>query len=164
MKTAFTAFLLFFLFQFEHAISFPVSPDTARTLHHPVMVKQITTVKPAMIEKLTGKKLSFLDKLKIKFLQKKLRKEFKQKDVTPRNKKLGLWAMILGIASIGLLFIGAGATLLLALLAAIAAVVLGFKSVKGNSNAKGLIGIIAGFLTLLLTLLAAVVVMSWGSF
>jgi hypothetical protein len=165
MKTVLTLFLLLFFFQFAHAISFPKNTDTTRMPHHPAYIKQIATIKPATIEKLTGKKLSFGDKLKLKILQKKLKKQYAQEDgITPKQKKLGLWSMILGLASIGLIFIGAGATFVIGILAAIAAVVLGFKSVKGNTNAMGLIGIIAGFLTLLLTLLAAVVIATWGGF
>jgi hypothetical protein len=50
--------------------------------------------------------------------------------------------------------------------AAILAIVFGAKSLKGNSNAKGIVGIVTGGVTLLLLVIAIIVVLaffaSWG--
>jgi len=64
--------------------------------------------------------------------------------------------MILGIAGLILLFLPnilaiAGIGL------GIAAFILGIKSLKGNSNTPGIVGLVAGSLTLLLTILAVVI-------
>jgi len=75
-------------------------------------------------------------------------------EITEKQKKWATWSMILGIGGLVALFIPG--VNLVAIPAAIVALVLGIKSVEGNSNTQGIIGIIAGGLTLVL-LIAAIV-------
>lgn len=70
--------------------------------------------------------------------------------VTPKQRKQARWSLILGIGSIVLLFTPAA---LLALPAAVMGLILGIKSVDGNANSEGIIGIITSSVTLLLFLL-----------
>ena len=72
--------------------------------------------------------------------------------MTERQKRQGKWSMILGLGSIVLLMIPY--VNLIAIPAAITALVLGIKSIEGNSNTQGIIGIIAGGLTLALLIIA----------
>ena len=70
--------------------------------------------------------------------------------VTEQQMKQANAAMILGIGSLVLLplaFTSVGIIALLSIPAAIAAIVLGGKSLKGNSNKKGKIGLITGAIT-----------------
>ena len=114
-------------------------------------VIDIRKIKAKEIERLTGKKLTLLEKIQLKILQKKLKK-YDDEEITTKQKKQATWSMILGILSIVLLFIpGIG---LLAIPAAILAIIFGVQSIKGNSNAKGIVGIVTGSVTLFLILLA----------
>jgi hypothetical protein len=106
-------------------------------------------------EKATGKKLPLLQRLTWKLAQKRMSKPGNE-NVTEKQRKLGRLSMIFGIAGLVLLFLPnilaiAGIGL------GIAAFILGLKSVKGNSNTPGIVGLIAGSLTLLLTVLAVAI-------
>lgn len=80
-------------------------------------------------------------------------------EITPKQKKWAKWSMILGLGSLVLLFIPG--INFIAIPAAIVALVFGIKSVEGNSNTQGIIGIIAGGLTLVLLILAIAVLVAF---
>ena len=80
-------------------------------------------------------------------------------EMTPKQKKWAKWSMILGLGSLVLLFIPGVS--IIAIPAAIVALVFGIKSVDGNSNTQGIIGIIAGGLTLVLLILAIAVLVAF---
>jgi hypothetical protein len=89
------------------------------------------------IERLTGKKLSFFQKLQLKLILEKLKKR-NVGEPTKKQLNQGMWSMILGIGSIVFIFfpfIG-----MIAVPMAIAAVVLGIISLKGNSNTQAIVG------------------------
>ena len=97
-------------------------------------------------------------------LKKKLAKA--DGEMTEQQKSFANLSMILGIASITLLIIaslalGAGIISLLAVLAGILAVVFGAKSLKGNSNTKGIIGVVTGGLTIALFIIAILVIIAF---
>jgi hypothetical protein len=123
----------------------------------PVIGPSQPSLKPKDIESVTGKKLTFLQKLELKLLLKKLKKAKRQEGIDPKKENQALWSMILGLSSIVLLFIPL--TIILAIPAAIAAIILGAISLKGNSSKKGIIGIIAGSVTLL-TLIVAIAILA----
>jgi hypothetical protein len=102
------------------------------------------SIKAKAIENMIGRKLTFLQKIELKILQKKLSRHalHPADTITEKQKKQAKLSMTLGICSIGLLFLGPIA--LLAFPAAIAAVVLGVISLKGNSNTKGIVGVVTG--------------------
>lgn len=127
----------------------------------------LAKIKAKDIEKVAGRKLTFFQKIKLKIALVVLRKLDKG-EITEKQKKQGEISMILGISSIVILllsgvlpFIG-----LLCIPAAILAVIFGAKSLKGNSNTKGIVGVVTGGVTLLLLLIAIIVVLaffaSWG--
>jgi hypothetical protein len=119
----------------------------------------IEKIKAKDIEQLTGKKLTLLQKLQLKIVQNKLaRKTLKLGDepMTPQQYKQAKWSLNLGIASIAFLFVPVLG--LLALPAAILAIIFGAKSLKGNSNSKGITGIVLGGLTVLLFLVAIIII------
>ena len=123
-------------------------------------VFDLKKIKSKEIERLTGKKLNFLQKIQLKLLQKKLRQN-EDGEMTEKQKKKATWSMILGIASIVLLFIPFIG--ILALPAAVLALIFGVQSVKGNSNSKSIIGIVTGSVTLVLFLIALAFVAAYMS-
>lgn len=118
-------------------------------------VIDLRKIKASQIEKLTGKKLNVFDKLRLKILQKKLGK-YEDTVITEKQKKQATWSMILGILSIGLLFVPFIG--ILAIPSAVLALVFGIQSVKGNGNSKGIVGIVTGSITLALFFIALVFV------
>jgi len=118
-----------------------------------------TAITPKQIEKLTGKKLTFFQKVKLRILQKALKK-YKDADITDQQKKQANISMILGISSIVLLLISSIAIIgflgILSVPAAVLALVFGIKSLNGNSNTKGIIGVVTGGVTIGLILIALI--------
>lgn len=121
----------------------------------------ILSMKVKEVEKLIGRKLSLKEKISFKLSQWKLKKFMTGNEPTEHQKKQANWSMILGITSIVLLFIPYLA--LLALPAAVAAIILGIVSLKGNSNTKGIIGLATGGTTILLFIIALVVIAAFLS-
>jgi hypothetical protein len=146
--------LLFFLF-FASLSYAAVTPEPVKP------VFDLTTIKVKDFEKLTGKKLSFFQKVKFKILQKVLRK-VKGGELTDKQKQQARASMILGIASFVLLLLSSVAFIgiagILCIPAAILAVILGAKSLKGNSNTQGIVGVVTGGVTLALIVLALILV------
>ena len=115
-----------------------------------------TKIKAKDIEKITGKKLTLFQKIKLKIAQTALSKL--KGEITEKQEKQAEISMILGISSIALLllsgvlpFIG-----LLCVPAAILAIIFGAKSLKGNSNTKGIVGVVTGGVTLVIIVLAII--------
>lgn len=99
------------------------------------------------------KKAGLVNRWKEKLVAKAIKKGWLgEGEITERQKKWAKWSMILGIGSLVALFIPG--VNLVAIPAAIVALVFGIKSVEGNSNTQGIIGIIAGGLTLVLLIVA----------
>lgn len=133
----------------------------------PVVEKiDFTTITPKQIEKLTGKKLTFFQKVKLRILQKAIKK-YKNSDITDQQKKQANISMILGISSIVLLLVSSIAVIgflgILSIPAAILALVFGIKSLNGNSNTKGIIGVITGGVTIGLILIALILILIFFS-
>ena len=127
-----------------------------------VSLNKLLTSTPSEIQRLTGKKLNFVERIQLKLFQKKLLKHSPEENGEPtaKQRKQGKISMILGISSIALLlipYIG-----ILSIPAAIAALVLGIKSLKGNSNTQGIVGLITGSVTLFIILIAILIVASGG--
>ena len=118
-------------------------------------------IKPKDVEKITGKKLTFFQKIKLKLAQ-KLLKKYSDGEVTAKQKKQARLSMILGILGIAFLFISLsplfGFLGILAIPSAILAVIFGSQSLRGNSNAEGMIGVITGGVTIALIIITIIVV------
>jgi hypothetical protein len=136
----------------SHAL---VTPNTAAPLRLDPF-----KIKPKDIEKITGKKLTLFQKIKLQLAQKVLRK-YSDGETTARQRKQGRVSMILGILGLAFLFISLSPVLgflgILAIPSAILAVVFGSKSLKGNSNSEGIIGVITGGVTIALFIIAIIV-------
>jgi hypothetical protein len=133
------------------------------TITKSISVKKLWTYDPGEIQKRTGKKLSFVEKIKIAIFQKKLLRQAADENDEPteKQKKQGKISMILGITSIILLpipYLG-----IIAIPAAVTALVLGLKSIKGNSNTRGIVGVITGSVTLFIFIIALIVLAAWVS-
>ena len=115
-------------------------------------------LKPKEIEKLTGHKLTLREKIALKIYKLKLRKKINGDDPA-KNKKLGTLSLIFGIAAFVFVFLPVLSILSLPL--AIAAVVLGAISLKGNKNTNGIIGLILGGTFILLFIVAVLIVIAF---
>jgi hypothetical protein len=126
-----------------------------------------TKIKAKDIERFTGKRLTLFQKVKLKIAQKILKK-LSDEEITDKQKKQAEASLILGIGSLVLLLLSGVLSVfgLLCIPAAILAIIFGAKSLKGNSNAKGIVGVVTGGVTLLLIVLAIIIVLaffaSWG--
>lgn len=125
----------------------------------------IINLQPNFLKNGSGKKLTLLQKAQLLLIKHKLIKAIHGDEaLTEKQKKQAKWSLILGISSVVLIlipYIG-----ILALPAAIVAIILGAKSLKGNNNKQGLIGVITGSLSILLILLVAALFVAfaggWG--
>lgn len=131
-----------------------VSPD-------PTSKYNLKKIKVEDIERLTGTKLTLLQKIRFYILKKKLQKPKASQEITEQQKKWARASMLLGIGSI-LFFLLSGVLLagflfVLALTAAILAIIFGAKSLKGNSNTEGIIGVVTGGLTLALIVVGIII-------
>lgn len=106
----------------------------------------------------TGKRLTLKHKIALKIWQWKAGKLFQQgKEATPKQKKLGKISLICGAAAFGLAPIPI--LNILSFPAAIAAIVLGISSLKGNNNTNGVIGLVLGGVYVLLLFLVLVFIL-----
>jgi hypothetical protein len=148
-------FLLSFLLNTAHAAATPSFKAIASSSNI-----NIGKIKPGVIEKLTGKRMTLLQKIQLKLLQKRIRRIDGDGEMTEKQKDWATTSLVLGLSSFGLVLIPIIG--ILAIPAAILAIVFGVKSLKGNSNTKGIIGIVAGGLFLLLFVAAIVIILSNG--
>jgi hypothetical protein len=128
-----------------------------------LVTNNFCSVNHIVIKKRPVEKISLIEKLRFKLIQKQIKKQYFAEDGEPtaRQRKQGKLSMILGISSVVGLFIPY--VNILALPAAITALVLGLKSIKGNSNTRGIVGVITGAVTLLLFIIAIIVVAAFLS-
>jgi hypothetical protein len=147
--------LLLALFFFENSNAVVVPNGTMPPKFDPFKIKARD------IEKITGKKLTLFQKVKLKIAQTVLKK-YSNGEITEKQRKQARISMILGLVGIGLLLISlspfVGFLGILSIPAAILAVIFGSKSLKGNSNTEGVIGVVTGGVTLALILLVLVLV------
>lgn len=116
-----------------------------------------TKIKAKNIEKITGKKLTFFQKIKLKIAQTALKKL--SGEMTEKQKKQAQTSMILGISSLVVLLLSGAIPFigLLCIPVAVLAVIFGAKSLKGNSNTQGIIGVVTGGVTLAIVVLAIII-------
>ena len=124
-------------------------------------LEEFVKLKPREYEKLTGKKLKFKEKLGLKIFQWKVKRKMAG-EATPQQLKQGRLSLIFGALALVCLFIPVGVVAVIGLGLAIAGFVLGLKSIKGNSNTMGILGLIFSSLFLVLVIIAVAVVASWG--
>lgn len=142
---------------FAYAATVPVND--------PVPAKQVTfrNLTSADVERLTGRKLNFFQKIKLRWIQRKLMK-FDEGTITEKQKRQAKASMILGISSLGLMvlpaLVAATALAWIAIPAAILAIILGAKSLRGNKNRQGKIGVITGSITIIILLIVIAVLAS----
>lgn len=151
-KTIFFLAILFFSFSSYAAVT-PAFAGSRAGISH--------TIHPQDPEKGNIRKRTRLQKLQLRLLQNRhVVKILKLGDepMTAKQRKQAKWALNLGIASIVLLFVPI--LNILAIPAGVLAIIYGAKSVKGNSNSKGIIGIVLGGLTVLLFLIAIILIVA----
>jgi len=152
--------LLIFSGNFVFAASSPgeVKPTQSIVPHDSGMtIALFLQLKPKEIEKLTGHKLTLKEKIALKIYKLKLRKKISEDDPA-KNKRLGNLSLIFGIAAF--VFALIPGLVLISLPLAVAAVVLGAVSLKGNKNTNGIIGLILGGIFLLSFLVVLVLVLA----
>ena len=126
----------------------------------------LSTLKIKEVEKLLNRKLKLKEKIGLKLFQWQIRNELRSKKADSKA-NLGKTAMILGIVGIGLLIVPYLA--IASIPCAILAIIFGYKARKANKNdGKALAGIILGWVTLGLILLAIALIViilstfTWG--
>lgn len=145
----------------------PVTDFLANSFTNPTdPFQHFSTLSLKEVQKLAGRKLKLKEKIAIKILQWKLRKDLKQKKADAGSEK-GKLAMILGIVGIGLLFVPY--LFIAAIPCAILAIIFGNQARKVNrDDGKAKAGIILGWVTLglivLVTILLFAILVSWGGF
>jgi hypothetical protein len=153
--------LLFFLFIASYSYA-AVTVDPV-----PVSRLQINKIRINDIEKLTGKKLTFFQKIRFKILQKTLG-NFKGGEITEKQKKQAQVSMILGISSLALILLSLTPIAFIGILsipAAILAIIFGAKSLKGNSNSQGMVGVVTGGIAVgIITLFLILVIVFFSGF
>lgn len=131
-----------------------ISPSTAGLAIscNPHSAFSLRSPKPARV---TPSHLNFFQRLEWKLLQKRITRQTRGGEgMTEKQRHWATVALITGIASLVLLFVPYLA--LVALPAAIVGLIFGIKSVKGNSNIKGIVGIATSGTTILLFLIAVI--------
>ena len=118
-----------------------------------ISIEQFLSLSPREYEKTTGNKLKWKEKIVYKVVKWKMKKKMRS-EPTEKQKTLGVISLACGVLAIVLVFIPYIG--LLGVLFAIAGFVLGLKSLKGNSNAPGLIGLILSSTVILLVIVAAI--------
>ena len=126
-----------------------------------ITLKEFVKLTPKEYQKLTGKKLKLKEKIGLKILQWKVKRKMNDQ-ATPEQIRLGRLSLIFGILAMVFIFIPIGIIAIIGLGFAIAGFVLGIKSIKGNSNVMGILGIVFSGLVLFFFLLALAIVAAWG--
>ncbi len=134
----------------------PINPA-----HKSISLKEFVKLTPGEYQKLTGKKLKLKEKIGLKILQWKVKRKMNDQ-ATPQQIRLGRLSLIFGILAMVFIFIPIGIIAIIGLGLAIAGFVLGIKSIKGNSNVMGILGVVFSGLVLFFFLLALAVVAAWG--
>ena len=109
---------------------------------------------PREYEKASGKKLRFGEKIVYKVIKWNLKKTMRRAP-TKTQKTLGWLSMGFGVLALCLIMIPSWIGWI-GIFCAVGGLILGIKSLKGNSNAPGLIGLILSSAVLLITILAVI--------
>lgn len=162
--------LLFFAGMYSSSVMAATAPSSVapKSIHvilpenkpKAVHIRQILSLTPDQYKNLTGKKLRLKDRIMLKFLQCKTKKQLnKPADIT-KLKKLGILSLIFGVLGFIFIFMNVGILGIIGVGLAIAGLILGIKSLKGNTNVPGIIGIVFSGLVLFLILLLVVLLAS----
>lgn len=151
---------LFFLLLAALVLPSSIQFSKAATYGAETVIPALTGTKVINAKPHEKKKRGLFTTWKQKLLAKAIQKGWLgEGEVTEKQKRQGRLSMIFGLGGLVLLFVPG--INFLAIPAAIVALVLGIKSVEGNSNTNGIIGIIAGGLTLVLLILAIAVLVAF---
>lgn len=153
--------LIFPLLIISNAFAF-ISPSihsTADNSGNKTVIEKILSLTPKQFEQLTGKHLTLKEKIAVKLLKWKFKKQEKRNFAEGDGKyeKMARASMIFGIASLICLFIPYA--VFISIPAAILAIVLGSVSIKkAGKTTNSILGIVFGSVTLALILLAFIIV------
>lgn len=137
------------------------SDKPVKPINSSISWKALAKLTPQEYEKLTGKKLKFKERIGLKILKWKAKRMAEGKP-TDQQKKLGRISLIFGIIGIICLFIPVGVIVILGAALGIAGLIVGLKSIKGNSNVPGIIGVVLSCLILLAFLVAIAFVAAYA--
>lgn len=124
-----------------------------------ITATQFTELSPREYEKATGNKLKWKEKIVYRIVKAKLKKNTRS-EPTEKQKMLGFLSFVFGLLAIGFAFIPSGIGII-SILFAVAGLVLGIKSLKGNSNLMGLLGLILSGAVLFVIILAFIAIATW---
>ena len=116
----------------------------------------LKSVTPKTYRQLTGRKMSLKDRIGLAILKWKSKWSIEDGQPTPKQLKQGRLSLIFGASAIVLAFIPVVGIVSIPL--AVAGLVLGIKSLKGNSNTPGILGVVFSSLILFIIVLAVIIV------
>lgn len=133
-----------------------------------ITLKQITlreflALTPEKYQGLTGNKITFKEKIFLKILKLKLKKNFSDHNIQKKN-NFGTLSILFGIiAVVGLTGVSVPVLGIISLFSAIAALIFGIKGLRRNKgDTKSLIGLILGGAYLLLAIIFIAVIINFG--
>lgn len=152
MRILFTALLCSLLFV-ANAASFPVAPVRHAPITDSTLAGPFSRMTPKAIEEATGKKLGMLQKLQVKILQKKLKKQLRSEDDSTSSSTKALSVISLVTSGLGLILLftaASGAFLIFAL----AGVVTGIIALSNNNSRQhrtmAILGLVLGGVAIIL--------------
>lgn len=174
IQLSMSAFLLCLCFQVQAFVIGPVNGATAPVVAEEeasMSVEDFLAMTPESYAAETGKKMKWRQRMAMKVVQKRMRKQLKKgklkaEDASNGGNLISLLSMIFGLGSVLFFLLGAvaagggsGAIGLLSLLFAISGLVMGIIGLKKeDSMAMALVGTITGGLIVLIFLLAIILV------
>lgn len=136
--------LLYFFLPYGNTASFPVIKNKPSVISDSLSLNKILNLSPKDIQRLSGQKMNLIEKLELKIIQKKIKKNLSKADEKKSKETVSLIALITGILGLILLFIFPPVSFILIL----TAIITGIIGVNNNSNqksrTKALIGLICG--------------------
>jgi hypothetical protein len=126
-------------------------PATEGHTYHP-----LKSVTPKTYRQLTGRKMSLKDRIGLAILKWKSKLSIEDGEPTQKQLKQGRLSLIFGASAILLAFIPYVGIVSIPL--AVAGLILGIKSLKGNSNTPGILGVVFSGLVLFIIVLAVILI------
>lgn len=112
------------------------------------------------IEKAFGRKLKFGERISVKLLQWKMKKELKKEKDEEDYRQKGTLSFLCGLAGFVLLFVPYG--VIASIILGILGIIFGIKGLKARKNTLAVIGLILSGATIILILLAVAYAATWG--
>lgn len=152
-----------FAFAIQTFAFIPASSNGNSITLKEISLREFLALTSEKYQELTGNKVTFKEKIFLKILRLKLKKNFPYNKTQKRN-NFGSLSILFGIiAIVGLAGVSVPVLGMISLLSAIAALIFGIKGLRRNKkDTKSLIGLILGGAYLLLAIIFIAVIINFG--